>query len=68
MVAVMDAIPRSATEACKFDGDVNTATIWYIALRSVLSSTPAKNSYLDSYLDSIGYLQIALSEDSTQIA
>ena len=30
--------------------------------------TPAKNSYSDSYLDSTGYLRIALSSDSTQIA
>eukprot|EP00966_Prymnesium_polylepis_P088868 2056373-Prymnesium_polylepis.1 len=30
--------------------------------------TPAKDSYSDSYLDSPGYLRIALSSNSTQIA
>jgi hypothetical protein len=30
--------------------------------------TAAKNSYSDSYLDSTGYLRIALSSNSTQIA
>ena len=30
--------------------------------------TPAKDSYSDSYLDRTGYLRIALSSDSTQIA
>ena len=32
------------------------------------SRTAAKNSYSNSYLDSTGYLRIALSSDSTQIA
>ena len=33
-----------------------------------VSLTAAKDSYLDSYLDSKLYLAIALPEDSTQIA
>jgi hypothetical protein len=33
-----------------------------------LARTAAKNSYSDSYLDSTGYLRIALSSNSTQIA
>eukprot|EP00966_Prymnesium_polylepis_P101222 2344300-Prymnesium_polylepis.1 len=39
-----------------------------LANAAIQRCTAAKDSYLDSYLDKPGYLRIALSSDSTQIA